>query len=160
MLDGMAARLPRGAHWAEPRALNLTPSCQQRAYTRKYKMWRRPGPRQWWRRAGCGELGAQRAREKSTPKLHGRRNPEYFMYCSAQTSELLPILQLGRERVDAAELPGPAHVVQELAVVEAVVVRRVALRVVRRRQRRRLVPVDGVETEEGLRSARAGFGGV
>ena len=42
-------------------------------------------------------------------------------------SQLLSVLQLGRESVDAAELPGPAHIVQELAVVKAVVVGRVAL---------------------------------
>ena len=51
-------------------------------------------------------------------------------------------------------LPRPVHVVQERAQVEAVVVGRVALRVVRRRERGHLVPVDGVVGEESLHLVR------
>jgi hypothetical protein len=56
----------------------------------------------------------------------------------------------GDERVDPPKLPRPRDVVQKLPVVEAVVVRAVALGVVRRREDRGLVAVDGVKPEEEL----------
>eukprot|EP00982_Pelagococcus_subviridis_P006787 30294-Pelagococcus_subviridis.AAC.52 len=56
--------------------------------------------------------------------------------------------------VDFPELPRPAHVVQERPQVEPVVLRRVVFRVVRRRQRRHLMPVRGVEEEEPLHFLR------
>ena len=52
--------------------------------------------------------------------------------------------------VDGGELAGPLHVVEERAHVVAVIVRRVGLRVVGRRQCRQLVAVHGVEVEEAL----------
>lgn len=63
---------------------------------------------------------------------------------------LLAVLHAGRQLINAAKLPGPFYVVEELAVVEAVVVRGVALRVVGRRQRRLLVPIQRVVEEELL----------
>ncbi len=56
--------------------------------------------------------------------------------------------------VDHTELPTPLGVVEELAVVEAVVVGAVRLGVVRRRQHRHLVAVDGVVPEEVLHFVR------
>ena len=56
--------------------------------------------------------------------------------------------------VDDPELPRPLGVVQELAVVEAVVVRAVALGVVRRRQYCHLVAVYRIVTEEMLHFVR------
>eukprot|EP00760_Papus_ankaliazontas_P007679 PhM_4_TR13451/c0_g1_i1/m.51039 len=56
--------------------------------------------------------------------------------------------------VDLRELPRPLRVVQERALVKAVVIRGVRLRVVRRRQRRHFVTVDSVHAEEMLDLAR------
>lgn len=58
--------------------------------------------------------------------------------------------QISCDAIDGGKLPRPPHVVQELAVVVAVVVRGVALRVVGGREGGGLVPVDGVELEEHL----------
>lgn len=52
--------------------------------------------------------------------------------------------------VNAAELPGPAYVVEEGAEVKAVVIRAVALSVVRRSHCGHLVPVGRVHPEEML----------
>ena len=52
--------------------------------------------------------------------------------------------------VNDAKLPGPHDVVEELAVVVAVVVWSVRFRVVRRSDRRHFVPIDRVTTEEKL----------
>ena len=69
-------------------------------------------------------------------------------------NSLLCLLQRPRHRIDAGKLPGPARVVQEGAVVKAVVVGRVGLGVVGGRQRGGLVPVEGVAGEEVLHALR------
>lgn len=70
--------------------------------------------------------------------------------CLSSLFSLLAILHALRQLIDPAKLPRPLHVVQELAVVEAVVIRRVALRVVGWRQSRLLVPIYGIVEEETL----------
>ena len=52
--------------------------------------------------------------------------------------------------VDAAELPGPHDIVEELAVVVSIVVRAVRLGVVARGDGRHLVSVDRVVPEKEL----------
>ena len=52
--------------------------------------------------------------------------------------------------VDALKLPGPFDVVEELALVKAVVIRTVALCVIGGCQHCHLVTVDGVQLEEQL----------
>ena len=63
-------------------------------------------------------------------------------------------LRLLRQRVDPPKLPRPRGPVQERPQVEPVVVRRVALRMVRGRQRRHLVPVGRVRRPKGLDPGR------
>src|SRR5690349_8293307 len=93
----------------------------------------------------------------------GEENVQKFAECNVRVARGAPTRsELGRRGgpragallceardlgVDRAELPRPLGVVEELAQVVAVVVGRVALRVVRGRQRRHLVPIDAARGE-------------
>ena len=63
---------------------------------------------------------------------------------------LLLLLHFALCALHSLELERPAYVVQELAQIEAIVVRRIVLGVIRGCQRRHLVPIDGVLREEVL----------
>jgi len=52
--------------------------------------------------------------------------------------------------VNGGKLPAPGVIVKELPVVKSIVIRRVALCMVRGGEHRHLVAVDGVATEEVL----------
>ncbi len=94
-------------------------------------------------------VGSQRRHRSGRDGIHSHR-ARVRAGGRARGFAPLELLDQRHEAVDGRKLPRPPRIVEKLAVIEAIVVGRVVLGVIGRRQRRHLVTILRIKAEKAL----------